>query len=856
MINKLVRYSILSPKTTILIIGLLTIPFIFYLPKIQKEEDAWSFIPSDNDTKQLFYAVNDYFHLNDLIVVGLESEENIFNQASLEKIQRLTNQFKSITIITEEHEAELREFINKTSGRIQSLLKEIQKDGLTREDIYELADLEKLIKSQKQPFSKLTVWLENLRISLFPFEEVNSFFTVEHIKGTEYGLKVDPLIESVPETQENMQQVQVEAISNELFDKVYVSSDRKSTMITLELVYSEEDWDKTTPLYHKLKQIVDSEKGPEKIYLGGTPLLWVLEREHSENDLKRLIPIVIVVIITLLFIFFRNVQGVYLPMAVVLTSVIWTLGLISILKIKFTILGSVIPVVLIAIGTADAIHILTHYYGELRSGVDKESALRNTMDRMAKPVVMTSITTMVGFSSLAISEISDIRYFGLFTAFGILSAMIFSLTVLPAALTLLKAPIKKSMLITQNEIKGRKNIFSRCGPFLQTNKWIVLPVIIILICAAGYGTSRVNIEYAPTELFKSSTDIRQAHDFFNKYFAGVTWINLVLESNNEGDFADPELLNKIDNLQTKIKTHNEVGKVISMVNYIERMNYVLHGEVESYKRIPRPVEKEVEIDWIEKDGKEIEVEQEVEVRGHDQIAQYLLLYEGAGGKDLENVVDTQYKQANLRVLLRTDKSTSNKQIIGTIGRYCKEVLPENIYVKFSGISTLIIIVADMVVQGQIWSIMISFVTVLCMMAFMIRSPLGILGFLPIGFTILCNFAFMTIFRVSLDVGTSIVSSIAIGIGVDYCIHYLVWMSDERKKGYVTGEAVKMAITGTGKAITINAVVVASGFLVLVSSNFVPLIHFGWMVCVTMLICAVSTLTIIPTVLLLFSGRRS
>ncbi|MCP4974998.1 MAG: MMPL family transporter, partial [Maribacter sp.] len=559
------------------------------------------------------------------------------------------------------------------------------------------------------------------------------------------------------------------------------------------------------------------------------------------------------VIIILLFVFFFNFQGIYLPIAVFLTSVIWALGLISILQIKFTVLGSAIPVVLIAIGTADAIHILTHYYGELRHGADKETALINTMNKMAKPVVFTSLTTMVGFSSLAISEIGDIRNFGLFTAFGIFSAMIFSLTIMPAALTLLKSPIKEKNIIAK--YSNQQNAFNGFGIVLQRSKWIGLSIIIVLFCAAGYGTSRVNIEYAPTGLFKKYSDIRQAHDFINKYFAGVTWINVVLESNNEGDFTDPELLNKIDNLQTKIEGHNEVGKAISMVNFIERMNFVMHDEVEPYNRVPRPVEKVVEIDWIEQDGKEIEVEQEVEVKGRDQIAQYLLLYEGAGGKDLEKVVDTQYQQANLRVLLETDNSTSNKQIISTIGQYCKEILPEKIFVKFSGMSTLIIVVADMVVKGQIWSIMISFAIVLCMMAFMIRTPLGILGFLPIGFTILCNFAIMTVLQVPLDVGTSIVSSIAIGIGVDYCIHYLVWMSDERKKGFVTGEAAKMAIAGTGKAIAINAVVVAAGFLVLVSSNFVPLIHFGWMVCVTMLICAISTLTIIPTTLFLFSKRR-
>ncbi len=849
MIKQLIRFSISRPKTVILIISLLTIPFIYYIPKMEEEKDAWAFIPSSNKTKDLFYAVKNYFHLNDLIIIGIESKENIFNRSSLEKIQRLTDQFKAITIITQKHEEELIAFIHNTSGEIQFLLKEIQKDGISRDDIYEIANLEKLIKSQKQSFSTLSAWLANLRINLFPLEEVNSFFTVEHIKETEYGLKVDPLIGSVPDTREDLNYLEAEAISNELFDKIYLSSDRKSTMITLELAYPEKYTNITTLLYSQLKKIIDGESGPEKIYIGGTPILWVMEGVHSENDLKRLIPIVIVVIVSLLFIFFRNAQGIYLPMTVVLVSVIWTLGLISMLKIKFTILGSVIPVVLIAIGTADAIHILTHYYGELRCGVDKESALRNTMDRMAKPIVMTSITTMVGFSSLAISEISDIRDFGIFTAFGIFSAMVFSLSIMPATLILQKFPIKTRHILRGGE--NQQNLFNRWGIFLQSAKWTVLPGIIIMLCVSGYGASRVNIDYTPTGLFKSTTDIRQAHDFFDKYFAGVAWINVVLRSNNEGDFAGPELLNQIDTIQEKIENHNVVGKVISIVNFIERMNYVMHGEEESHKRVPRAVENEIEMSWIEEDGEEVEVEQEVEVRGHDQIAQYLLLYEGAGGNELENVVDSQYKQANMRVLLRTDKSTENKQIISAIKLYCKDILPGNIHVVFSGISTMIIVVADMIIQGQLWSIMISFVLVLFMISLMIRSPLGIIGILPIGFTILSNYAIMTLFSVPLDVGTSIVSSIAIGIGVDYCIHFLVWKSDEKRRGVTTADATKLAITGTGKAITINAVVVATGFLVLVFSNFTPLIHFGWMVCVTMLICAVSTLTIIPTILFFF-----
>jgi hydrophobe/amphiphile efflux-3 (HAE3) family protein len=855
LINKLVKHSILNPKTTILIIGLLTIPFIFYLPKLQMAKDAWANIPPNNVTKEFFYTVKEYFHLNDLIIIGIESEKNIFNYASLEKIQRLTDKFKSITSITNKQENELEELIDSTSGEIQSLLREIQKAGLSRDDIYELAKLEDLIKRQDKPDSKLSAWMEDLRLCLFPFKKVNSFFTIEHIKGTEYGLKVDPLIESLPDTPEDLTQVRKEAISNELFNKMYISLDERSTIIILELAFSESDMDRLRPLYFELKDIIDGEGGSEKLYLGGTPILWVLERELSEGDLKLLLPIVSVVIMALLFIFFRNMQGVYLPMAIVLTSVIWSLGLMSIFNIKLSIIGSAIPVVLIAIGTADAIHILTHYYGELKRGVNKKFALENTMDRMAKPVVMTSLTTMVGFGSLAASKLLMIRDFGIFTAFGIFIAMIFSLTVIPATLTLLRAPIKKRMATTEQGIEDQYSVFIRLGTFLQTKKWIFLPVIIILVCASGYGTSRVNIEYSPTEQFKITNDIRQAHNFFNRHFMGVTWLNVVLTSNKENTFKDPELLEKMDNLHMKIENHDDVGKVISVADYIKRMNYVMHGEVESYNRVPRPVEKEMDVNWIEKDGEEIEIEQEVEVKGYNQIAQYLLLYEGAGGKDIEKVIDNQYKQANLNVFLKSDNSSTNKNIIRIIGQYCKEILPNDIVLKFAGTSTLIIVAADMIINGQIWSIMISMGIVLIMMAFMIRSPIGILGILPIGFTILCNFAIMTVFQVPLDVGTSIVSSIAIGIGVDYCIHFLVWMSDERKKGLTVSEAAKKAITGTGKAITLNALVVAAGFLVLISSNFIPIIHFGWLICVTMLICSISTLTIMPTILFLFSGRR-
>ena len=854
MIKKLVRFSTLKPKTTILIIGLLTIPFCFFLPNLQREKDPWEIIPSNNKTKHYFYTIKKYYNLNDLIIIGVESQENIFNLESLEKVERLTNQVKSITIVSEKYEAELQEFTNNTSGEIHSILKKIQIDGLTRNDILDLAELEDLIENQSQPYSRLVDWIEDVRMCLFPFKKVNSFFTVEHIKGTEYGLKIAPLIKNLPATPENLTQIQEEAISTKLFNKMYVSPDEKSTLLILELAFSESDMEKSIPLYYQLKDIVDSEQGLEKIHLGGTPILWVLQNEFIENDLLTLVPIVSVVIISLLFLYFRNVQGVLLPMAVVLTSIIWSMGLMSILNVRLSVIGTVIPVVLIAIGTADAIHILTHYYGKLMNTEDKKSAIESTMDRMGKPVVFTSLTTIAGFSSLAISKIWMIRDFGIFAAFGIFCAMIFSLTIIPAFLTILRVPRRYKILNSTRNIQEGRSVFIKWGPLLQKAKWLSLAIIIILLCVIVYETSMVKIDFSPTEEFKLKNELRQAHNFFNKHFAGVTWLNVILKSNEENAFKEPEILYKVDNLQAKIESYDKVGKVVSIVDYIKRMNYAIHGEDKSYKRIPRSTEQEIDVDWIEKDGQEVEIERKVEVKGYNQIAQYLLLYEGAGGKDIDKVIDNQYKQANLNVFLTSDSSTTNKRIIRKIVHYFEEIFTDDFVLSFAGISTLNIAVADMIIKGQIWSIVISLGAVLVMIAFMVRSPIGMLGMLPIGFTILCNFAIMTISHVSLDAGTSIVSSIAIGVGVDYCIHFLVWMSYERERGYTMCQATRNAILAVGTPITLNAVVVGCGFMVLTFSNFVPVVNFGWLLCTTMLICSISTLTILPTILFLFSRR--
>lgn len=853
---KLIKFSILHPKTVILITGLLTIPFLCYLPELKKEEDAWAIIPSSNQAKEYYHRIKERFNLNDLIIIGIETEGGVFNYDTLEKIKNLTDKFQDITLVASKAEDKLTRLIGHASGEIKRLLVNTGRDGLARSDVYGLGKIEEYINKQEQPDVELKRWIDDLRVRLFPLKKVNSLFTIENLRGTEYGLSVAPLIKKLPESDERLMQTEEDALSNDLFNNIFISSDGRSSLMALELAFSESDMDLLRPLYYKIQDIIDSETGPEKIYLGGTPVLWFLEHKLSNKDFNFLFPVVFMVIMLLLLIFFRRAQGVYLPMMIVGVSVIWSLGLMSAFNIKLSVIGNVIPVVLTAIGTANAIHILSHYYGELTKGIAKKAALEKIMERLSKPVVMTSVTTIAGFASLASSEIPMIRDFGIFTSIGIFTAMILSLTFMPAALAISEDSGLKKRLVKEADMTDG-GIFNKCGVVLESRRWVFLSIILVMLCAVMFGASRVVIQYSPTELFKAGSDIRKAHNFFNKNFAGVTGLNVVLESGKDNAFKNPELLEKMNALQMKITEHNLVGKAISIADYIKRMNFVMHDEDESYNRIPQSVEKVTDFEWVEVDGREIVREQDFEVTGYDQILQYLLLYEGTGGRDLRKVIDDKYKEANINVFLKTDNSATNRDIIRTIRMHCKEIFTKDVSVSFSGVSTLFIDLADMIIKGQLLSIAISIGIVFVMIVLMIRSPLlGTIGVLPVIFTVLCNFAIMKCFSVPLDVGTALVSSIAIGIGVDYCIHYLTWVTDERRKGSALSEAAKKALSGVGKPVMLNALVVAAGFLVLIFSNFVPIINFGWMVCLTMIISSVSTLVIIPAILFAFTKKRS
>ena len=274
-------------------------------------------------------------------------------------------------------------------------------------------------------------------------DEVTGPLSAQVITGTATMLTVGPAAtgEEVPETSDAMAAYRERVIASNTVRDYIVSSDGKAAVISIKLKLDADD----VAAAKQVVEIVDRyNTAPDHIYITGLPYMNLVLTQSMGKDLKILLPLVILVIILVLYLSFQTLRGVLLPRVVVSISALWTLGLMAIFDVPVTIISFILPVILMAIGIADGIHVLNRYHEETAKGLLKREAILNTMEEMRGAVVMTSLTTMGGFLALLSSYLIPQRQFGLFTAAGVLAAMILSLVLIPALLSVLRVPRKRA----------------------------------------------------------------------------------------------------------------------------------------------------------------------------------------------------------------------------------------------------------------------------------------------------------------------------------------------------------------------------------------------------------------------------
>ena len=352
---------------------------------------------------------------------------------------------------------------------------------------------------------------------------------------------------------------------------------------------------------------------------------------------------------------------------------------------------------------------------------------------------------------------------------------------------------------------------------------VIVGLVVFLL--AAIGGSRLTVETNTLRFFRPDSPVRQATEVVDRSFGGSENLSVIID----GDIKSPQVLNSMLELQTWAEGLPQVGYSVSIANYVAQINESLLDNDPAKHVIPAT---------------------------RNAVAQELLLYEMSGDpSDFSRVVNYNYDEA--RIAMRMESLTSSQlgELVDKVDSQAKETANNNFGVKITGSSYLFKVLTDLLVHGQILSLLVSLFGVALVVGLIFRSiRFGLLSMIPLGFTIVLNFGVMGWLRIPLDTATTMIASIAIGIGVDYTVHFLSKYRRERRAGVEPHEAVSETIRTTGRAIIYNAVAVAAGFAVLLFSSFGPIATLGALVAVTMGISSLAALTLLPSALLMMKKK--
>jgi hydrophobe/amphiphile efflux-3 (HAE3) family protein len=661
-------------------------------------------------------------------------------------------------------------------------------------------------------------------------EDIKSISTMDNIVGTEEGIDAVPLMEEVPTTREEIERLKENLYGNDMFVGWLVSEDGTAAMI---MAMVEDGQEKQNYAYEEVKKIVAREQGGgDRIYIAGQPVLEATFIDYIVSDMKKMLPFISGIVALLLYLLFGSVRGMVLPLSVVVAAAMWCMGLMGLLGVPAYDLTTLIPVILIAMGSADGIHILTRYYEEAakNSSRDRRAIVLETMLTIWPPIMMTSLTTAIGFGSLLTSRLVPIRSFGVFTGVGIICAFLFSLTFIPAGLMLVKLPEtanaqRRGLL---GAIRGDIDLaLGFAGRMVYRYRMGICIFSALLAVVAGIGFVRVRANDSWVEMFPHESDIYIASKLICEKLNGTVSMNVVIEGEEADIIKSPSILRKLVGLQEVLEEMEPVGGTISIADYIRRMNKVMNADREEFDTIP--------------DSREA-------------VAQYLLLYSLSGDPDdFDEVVDYDYQKANMTAILKDDHTDVVKSVAERIGEYVDEHFSdEPVEVNLTGYAYVTQVVIDLAVKGMLTSIIISIVVIYAMTALMFRSLSGgIYNIIPITMAMLINFGLMGMLGVTIGFANSVTFAVALGIGVDYAIH-LVFKFQREVAGNDDLEKVTAdTLTTSGKAILFNAVVVTAGFLVLLTASFTGHRIMGRLISLSMATSFLGSMTLLPAALSVF-----
>jgi uncharacterized protein len=602
----------------------------------------------------------------------------------------------------------------------------------------------------------------------------------------------------------------------ELFRKNLISDDARSTSLTLVM---SEDADRHVVI-EAINHLLERESQGLATYQIGIPLVSDALSSLTKKDFCRLPPVSMLLFAGILFLLYRHVNCIVVPLLCVIVALIWTFGLMSICKIPLSMLTMMVPIFLLAIGIAYCLHICSEYLAFSRTSRNPTEVVRLTFSSIAFPTFLTVLTTVIGFASLWVNRITAIQEFAFFSSFGMISILMVLFTLFPAVLSLLPPPSSSTTRV--NHFFDR--LIQQIIRLNLNRQYVTLPIIAVISLFCLAGIFRIEVETNPMGYLKPDSPVsRNFHDIYQD-LSGSFPLNVVMESSDANYFQNPSHIRQILDLQKTLATISGVDKTVSFADYLMLVNYVINRFDPGYYAIP---------------------DDAIEVRM--LVNNYKMLL---GDDMLKRFMSPDFSNAN--VLLFTHIASSNGFLAARdqILNQARDILPSAMGCSVTGIGMAIASSSRLLTHGQVKSLSLTLAIIFGLMLMMFMSAkVGGISILPNLLPIVVNFGLMGWLGIELSLVTSLIASIAIGLAVDDTIHYLVRYNRKFKDLLDKKRSLEKTLRHVGSPMIYTTVTICAGFSILAFSSFQPTATLGILMVIIMISALVGDILLLPALML-------
>jgi len=664
---------------------------------------------------------------------------------------------------------------------------------------------------------------EILKIKGVIIEDVISPSTTDNVKSAGGLLDIRPVLHEMPRTPEAAAAIRRDIAENPFLDEKIASAD--GTAIALYIPIERKDMSRR--IAGEIEKILKRELLPEqKHYVAGLPVSEDTFGYEMFIQMAVVAPLAFMVILLIVYLMFRQIAFLVPVALTAMFSVIWAMGALIGMGFTVHIMSSMIPVFLMPIAILDDVHILSEFFDRYRVLGDKRQALLEALRPLYKPMLYTSLTSAVGFASLALADIPPVRVFGLFVAFGIIAAWLLALTIVPAVISLMDDEKLKSRLHRHSRATSPllDRLLRLIGGFSFSHARMIL-VISVLVFAFGIGgILQIQVNDNPVKWFKDSHPLRQADTVMNRLFGGTYMAYLVITGQAAEAIKQPGVVRYIDQLQQALDADPLIGKTSSVADIVKRINLVLHDNDPAFNAVPESSEA---------------------------IGQFLFLFQSSGDpNDLDNFIDRDAAKATIWIQMKGGDNQQMEAVTERLDRFIStNPPPDGLALRWSGLTYINKVWQDLMVTGMIKAVLGSFAVVFLLMVLAFRSvAFGALAMVPLSAAIILTYGLVGWLGMDYNMPIAVTASLTLGLGIDFAIHFLQrFKAHVSKSGSV--EATNQYLFGEpGRAIARNAIVITIGFLPLMVSSLSPYVTVGMFFASLMLFATLATLFILPAVL--------